>query len=149
MSLRQCDKCSEMVDEAKAFCPACGHALVEEKKREEESAYDSMDGTMQFGKTMYGQMLTDMGLNISQQPAEGVEPPIQVVQPAVPTAVQPVYEVIQPAVKPNFQPIGEPKKLLQGGSNKWLIIGGIAVLLLLIFVVAAILVGSVLWSRNF
>ncbi|MBK8302282.1 MAG: hypothetical protein IPK98_02240 [Chloracidobacterium sp.] len=85
MALRQCDKCSEMVDEAKAFCPECGNVLVEEKQREEESAYESMDGTMQFGQTMYNQMLSDMGLNISAAPNKKFDE----TQPAAPEVIEP------------------------------------------------------------
>ena len=55
-----------MVDEAKAFCPACGNAFVTEEKRETKSNYESLDSTVQFGQTMYNQMLSDMGLNISK-----------------------------------------------------------------------------------
>ena len=40
MGLKQCTKCSEMVDEAKAFCPACGNAFVEEEERQEKSKFE-------------------------------------------------------------------------------------------------------------
>ncbi len=68
MGLRKCEKCEEMIDEAKAFCPGCGHAFVEEQVRQERSNFDTADHTMQLGQTMYNQMLSDMGLNISKKP---------------------------------------------------------------------------------
>lgn len=141
MSLRQCDKCSEMVDEAKAFCPSCGHAFVEELKRKEPSVFDSMEGTMQLGNTMYNQMLSDMGLNISDAPNKSAEVPLPVVQPVISPAVQ---QGLQPAVQPVAQPALEPAKPSTSSNRKWIIIGGIVVLLLLI---AAILVALALWSR--
>ena len=68
MGLKQCDKCSEMVDEAKAYCPACGNPFVKEEKRQQASEFEQADSTVQFGQTMYNEMLSDMGLNISKPP---------------------------------------------------------------------------------
>ncbi len=154
MALRQCDKCSEMVDEAKAFCPECGHALVEEKQREEESAYASMDGTMQFGQTMYNQMLSDMGLNISDAPNKKAETPSaeqpvapQVIEPPVQPPVQPVHQILQPIeTGVDTTPVAGGHKPTDG-INKWVIIGGVGAVLLLILIVVAILIGLALWSR--
>ena len=153
MALRQCDKCSEMVDEAKAFCPECGHALVDEKQREEESAYESMDGTMKLGQTMYNQMLSDMGLNISAAPDKKVDEPVaEPVTQAVIERVEPpsprqsVSQVVQPidtGISPATAVAGKPT----GGVNKWVVIGGVGAVLLLILIVAAILIGLALWSR--
>lgn len=150
MALRQCDKCSEMVDEAKAFCPECGNALVEEKQREEESAYESMEGTMQFGQTMYNQMLSDMGLNISAAPNKPDEPAAEpvapiIVEPAVQTPAQPVLQVLQPIeTGATSAPVATEKPAT---GNRWLIFGVVGALLLLILIVAAILIGLALWSR--
>lgn len=144
MSLRQCDKCSDMVDEAKAFCPSCGHAFVEEMKRKEPSVFDSMEGTMQLGNTMYNQMLSDMGLNISDVPNKSAELPLPVVQPVIRPAVQ---QVLQPAVQPVVQPALEPAKPSARSNRKWMIIGGVAVLLLFILLIVAALAVFVLWSR--
>ncbi len=144
MSLRQCDKCSEMVDEAKAFCPSCGHAFVEEEKRKEPSVFDNMEGTMQLGNTMYNQMLSDMGLNISDAPDKPAEFPLPVVQPVIRPAVQ---QVLQPAVQPVVQPALEPVKSAASSKRKWIIIGGVAVLLLLILLIVVALAAFVLWSR--
>ena len=137
-----------MVDEAKAFCPSCGHAFVEEQTRQEPSVFESMEGTMQLGNTMYNQMLSDMGLNISaapNKPAETVQPVAQpVVQPAVQPAVQ---QIIQPAVQQVIQPAAEPVKSPGSGSNKWLIIGGVAVLILFILLIFVVLAGFVIWRQ--
>lgn len=78
MAEKQCGKCGEMVDEAKAFCPGCGHSFVDEKQRTTRSDFDLSENTIQLGETMYNQMLSEMGLNISSQPVreEGkVQPP--------------------------------------------------------------------------
>ena len=68
MGEKQCSKCGEMVDDAKAFCPGCGNAFVEEKKRTSVSEFEQLDHTVRLGDTMYNQMLSDMGLNVSKQP---------------------------------------------------------------------------------
>ena len=69
MAEKQCGKCGEMVDEAKAFCPGCGHSFVDEKQRETVSDFDQSKRTVQLGETMFNQMLSEMGLNISRQPS--------------------------------------------------------------------------------
>ena len=149
MGLRQCDKCSEMVDEAKAFCPSCGHAFVEEHTRQAPSVFESMEGTMQLGNTMYNQMLSDMGLNISaapNKPAETVQPVVQpAVKPAVQPAVQqPTQQIIQPAVQQVIQPAVEPAKPSGSNTTKWLVIGGVAVLVLFILLVVVVLAAFVI-----
>ena len=152
MGLRQCEKCSDMVDEAKAFCPGCGHAFVEEQMRKEPSVFESMDGTMQFGQTMYNQMLTDMGLNISSapdKPAEVVQP---AAQPAVPAPMQQVIQpavqqVIQPATQQVIQPAASPAKPAGSSRTTWLAIGGVVLLLLFILLIVVGLIGFVLYSQ--
>ena len=147
MSLRECDKCGEMVDEAKAFCPGCGRAFVEEDAREKSSEFNKLDGTMQLGNTMYNQMLSDMGLNISAAPDK---PAVEVIQPVAPVyrpSVQPVQQVLQPAVQHVIRPEVQVETPKQDGSNKWMIIGVIVIILLIILVIAAIGVGLYLWSR--
>jgi len=144
MSQRECDKCGEMVDEAKAFCPGCGRAFVDENVREKSTEFDMLDGTMQLGNTMYNQMLSDMGLNISAAP----DKPAEVVQPATPAyqpAAQPVHQILQPAVQQDIKPAVETPAT--GRSNKWVIIGGVAGVLLIILLIAAIVIGLMLWSR--
>ncbi len=147
MSLRECDKCGEMMDEAKAFCPSCGRAFVEENTREKSSEFNQLDGTMQLGNTMYNQMLSDMGLNISATPDR---PEVEVVQPAAPVyrpAVQPVQQVLQPATQQVTRLAVEVETPKQGGSNTWMIIGVIVIILLIILLIAAIAVGLYMWSR--
>lgn len=75
MGQKTCDKCGENVDEAKAFCPACGNAFVEEEQRKTTSAFEQMDNTVQMGQTMYGKMLSEMGLNISKAPDKTEDAP--------------------------------------------------------------------------
>ena len=128
MGQKQCEKCGEMVGEAKAFCPACGHAFVEEETRKEASAYERMDNTVQFGQTMYDMMLSDMGLNISK-PAEQPAKRIEVLSPAA----APPPAATAPAAKPAEKAEQNAKK---PGNTKWFIIGGV-VLLVVFFVVAA------------
>lgn len=122
MALRQCDKCGETVDEAKAFCPGCGNAFVEEEKRSQTSNFDTMDSTVQLGQTMYNQMLTDMGLNISKA-YDPAEIKVEVIEPLA-TEVRPQVSKAVPEIK-------------SSGNRKW-IITGIAVILVLLFLVIAI-----------
>lgn len=80
-----CSKCGEMVDEAKAFCPGCGNAIVEEK-RGSVSEFDKLDHTVQLGNTMYNQMLSDMGLSVSKPPGGDQKHRVEVVAPAASAA---------------------------------------------------------------
>src|SRR4051812_16043562 len=95
MGLRQCEKCSEMVDEAKAFCPGCGHAFVEEEKRQKASEFEKLENTVQLGQTMYNQMLSDMGLNIAgsrttEKKVEVIAPVGEKPAPAAPQVIKPI-----------------------------------------------------------
>ncbi|MGE3465297.1 MAG: hypothetical protein AB7J13_00045 [Pyrinomonadaceae bacterium] len=101
MGVKQCEKCCEMVDEAKAFCPACGNAFVEEEHRSIPTNFEEMDSTVQLGQTMYNQMLSDMGLNISKSP-EPVEKSVEIIRPEpaapAPTAPRPAPAPPKPAL---------------------------------------------------
>lgn len=120
-----------MVDEAKAFCPACGNAFVEEQERSASSDFEEMDSTVQLGQTMYNQMLTDMGLNISKAPDPG-ERKIEVLAP------EPV------AAAPAAQPTA-PKAAKPASSSKimWIIIGAAVAIILLAIVVVIVAAGFV------
>ena len=103
-----------MVDEAKAFCPGCGNAFVEEEKRQDRSNFEKLDNTVQLGNTMYNQMLSDMGLNISKAP-EKPEKRIEVIAPIATTP---------PAKK-------APAKAPRSGSSSkllWIVLGVLVVL---------------------
>ena len=112
-----------MVDGARAFCPGCGHALVEEKKRKITSGFESVDHTVQMGNTMYNQMLSDMGLNISKQPKKTV------------ATVAPAAAPTQPAVRPaeNAQQVKTTSRT--PNYLMWIIIGAAVVLFLALIVV--------------
>jgi hypothetical protein len=116
MALRQCDQCSEMVDEAKAFCPGCGSAFVNEE-RAEKTSFQKLDNTVQFGQTMYNQMLEDMGLNISDVQQTG-EKRVETITPLE-------------QKEPVSQPLPTGKALKPARNRKWYILGGVALLILL------------------
>lgn len=80
MAERQCQKCGESTDEAKAFCPGCGTALVNEEKRRTTSEFEMVDSTVKLGHSMYNQMLSEMGLDLSKR-SEGR---VETVEPAAP-----------------------------------------------------------------
>jgi hypothetical protein len=135
MPLRACEECQEMADDAKAFCPSCGHAFVKEQKREQPSEFQNMDGTMQLGQTMYNQMLSDMGLNLG----DTTQPP-QASRTHVEAA--PAASIHRTAPKTRAVDIPEDKKR----RNKFLIFGIIAAFLILgsLIVIGAAIV---LWMR--
>src|SRR5712671_5942459 len=114
MGLKKCDKCDEMVDEAKAFCPGCGSALVDEERRQDVSSFERLDKTVQLGNTMYNQMLSDMGLNIAKAP-ETPEKRIEVIAP------------IETASAPKTEPAAGPAKA-SGPSSRtiWIVLAVLA-----------------------
>jgi len=130
MGLRQCEKCSEMVDEAKAFCPGCGHAFVEEQKRQKASEFERQENTVQLGQTMYNQMLSDLGLNLSK--AGVPEKRIEVIAPAV---AEPAGKEVQPVAAPVREAVSTPSPAKvddeKPGRAKWIVLGIIGVILLL------------------
>jgi RNA polymerase subunit RPABC4/transcription elongation factor Spt4 len=123
MGQKQCAKCGEIVDEAKAFCPECGHAFVEEKKRELVSDFDKSNPTVQLGATMFNQMLSDMGLNIAKEPDASEKGRVAVITPAVKTTV----------TKPTTSPAAPTRP----GRRIWIIVGVAA---LFLFVIAALII---------
>ncbi len=130
MGSKTCGKCGEQVDEAKAFCPGCGHSFVEEEKRTTVSEFDGSDETMHLGQTMYNQLLADMGLSKSYE-ASNAEAVVTEIRPEA------VVEIRKPEVsarKPAYV--------------KWLILGGIVVFgLVLVVILAAIVILYVLAPR--
>ena len=128
----QCGKCGEMVDEAKAFCPGCGHSFVDEKQRTSVSDYDQSKRTVQLGATMFNQMLSDMGLDLSKQPERG-EKNAEVVTPLVPTATVKAPETKERKVSP------EPST--QQSSPKWIKIA-VIVLAVVAFVILVMLAAA-------
>lgn len=131
MASKQCDKCGETVDEARAFCPGCGNAFVEEHERQTTS-FDAMDNTVQFGQTAYNMLLSDMGLNISKPQAP--EKKIEVIEALpVPAAVP------GSAPQPTPPPVADQVK--PSGKMKWFIVAGVVVVVfgVLLVVTAAIL----------
>jgi hypothetical protein len=138
MGQKTCEKCGESVDEAKAFCPACGDAFVEEERRKEESAFEQMDSTVQMGKTMYGQMLTDMGLNISKAP--DVTPP-----PEKRVAV--VAPIATPAA--NVTPVEQTQTAPPARKSyvMWIVIGAAALIVGLAILVVIVAAGFVYLNR--
>jgi hypothetical protein len=136
MALRQCSKCDEMVDEAKAFCPGCGNALVEEEKPE-TSAFQELDHTVQFGHTMYNQMLEDMGLNISDTPTPN-ERRIEVIKPIE-------TESKVPSVKARESALTKPTQKIRDEGKRYsnllkYVLGGLAVIILLPIAVASAII---------
>ena len=125
-----------MVDEAKAFCPGCGTSFVDEEKRDSASSFDAMDHTVQFGNTMYNQMLSDMGLNISKAPnAEAPKPEAKRVEVLIPAA-EPATPKVPAAVQPKVT-----EAVKSSNTTKWLIAGGVLIVLIfsLVVIVAILL----------
>jgi hypothetical protein len=137
MGLKQCAKCSEMVDEAKAFCPGCGHAFVEEEHRQQKSEFERLDNTVQFGQTMYNQMLSEMGLNISKTPPPDKR--VEVIAPSTTTVIKPAVAAAEPS-KP------APASEKQPGSKKWYILGGVLVVIIIVLTLAATALLYALWT---
>jgi hypothetical protein len=124
MALRKCDKCGQMVDEAKAFCPSCDNVFVEEEQRQDVSNFERQDKTVQLGNTMYDMMLSDMGLNIAKKPK-----PEKRIEVIAPIAASPAEKRPQPREAERAS--GSPKWV-------WIGLGLFALLVLLPFAVFSI-----------
>lgn len=128
MGSKQCGRCGEDVDEAKAFCPGCGNAFVEEEERKTVSGFELSNDTIKLGDTLYNQLLSDMGLSISKQPNKGeISVPPDKTEAAAP-APPPVKT--QDA-KPSYA--------------KWLILG--AVLAVGLVFLLLLVLGILIWYR--
>jgi hypothetical protein len=104
--------------------------MVAEEQRSDLSAFDASAGTMQFGKTVYGKVLAEMGLNISEAPNK---------QPTLSAAPAP----------PVGAPAPDTPEKPAGGSNrtKWIVIAIAAVLFLGMLAVIVAAAGFYFYSR--
>jgi uncharacterized membrane protein YvbJ len=134
MGQKSCEKCGELVDEAKAFCPACGNSFVEEEQRGQASAFEKMDNTVQMGQTMYGKMLSDMGLNISKAPDAAPQPEKRV------EVVAPIATNVAPAAHPAPNERTQTDQSAKKNYLIWIIIGAAALVVLLAILVVVIAV---------
>jgi len=150
MAERQCEQCGETVDSARAFCPSCGNPFVAEEQREQKSNYERMDHTLQMGQTMYGQMLSDMGLNISKPQGEKR---VETIAPAAAPAGQrqenaaprpPRQETLKPVASAPQQ-VATPTPPPVSERKGYLIWGLIAAGLLLLAVAAVIVIAVVFY----
>ena len=139
MGQKQCAKCGETVDEAKAFCPECGSAFEEEKKRTSVSEFDRSSKTVQLGQTMFNQMLSDMGLNISKEPKP---------QPPEKGRVEVIAPVVQPAAPQSSGPKNAPQPQARSGSRIWIIVGVLAAILAFALAVIVVAVALLLYFRQ-
>lgn len=121
MDQKQCEKCGETVDAAKAFCPGCGSPMVAEEERTRVSEFDASAGTVQYGKTVFGNLLSDMGLNI----ADVRNSPTKPKEESRPEPVQKAPQTKQ------------EKRAGMSTKTKWVIAGIIALMLVMAVIFAA------------
>jgi t-SNARE complex subunit (syntaxin) len=126
-----------MVDEAKAFCPGCGHSFVDEKQRETYRTSISRNRTVQLGETMFNQMLSEMGLSISRQPNRD-ENRENVVEPLAPASTAPSVERKEQTLP---APEAKRKKIL------WIVAIVLAAVVFAIVVMLATVAGLVFFYR--
>lgn len=118
MSLKKCEKCWETVDEAKAFCPECGNSFEDEKARKADSEFELTGSTIKLSESAFDALLSDMGLDISDEAEEGDE-----------SAEMGAADLEPPRELEN----GTPK--MPAAAKIILILFGIAVLIAVIYVV--------------
>ena len=133
MGQKQCAKCGETVDEAKAFCPECGSAFDEEKKRTSVSDFDKSNPTVQLGATMFNQMLSDMGLSISKDPNPSEKNRVEVIAPTA-----------KPAVTESSEPKNVPQPEPRSGKRAWTIILGVLVAILAVALAVIVVAAALL-----
>jgi hypothetical protein len=135
MSIKKCDKCGEMVGEAKAFCPGCGYSFEDEQERKAESEFEATSGTVQFSKSAFNMLLSDMGLNISEAPN--------------PTGNPPANKAVELSPVPAHQTESNTPKN-PADSKRTLII--VLITLLILFILGVLIAAAVLYViffRNF
>ena len=150
MSVKKCEQCGETVDEAKAFCPECGNPFVEEKEREESTEYESYAGTINFSKSMYKMMLSEMELDTSAAPdkkeeSEPPKPKVEKTNPPQNTDFQPkatpdIYQKPPPALSKPVNPQSSAQEN-KSGMLKWVAIAGVGLFILGILAIGAVVVG--------
>ena len=100
--------------------------MVAEESRTRVSEFDASAGTVQFGQTVYNQLLSDMGLNIAEA------------APGPTAAVEPVRE---PKPAPTPTPVEGAKR----NTTKWVV--AIAALLVLGAAALVVIVSLFIYLR--
>ena len=95
-----------------------------------------MDPTVQLGQTMYDQMLSDMGLNISKPP-DIVEKRVEIIAP------------VATAAKPQPAPIPAPAPVVKSSKKWWFIIGGVILVLGFVIVIVVAALAFLYWKGYF
>lgn len=139
MSTKQCDNCGETVDGAKAFCPACGNSFIAEDARQSVSEFDRSAGTVQFGQTLFNEMLSDMGLNISEAPTK----PQKSVEKLEPEKIP--ESVVPPISQKRTESVPPPQPARS--RRKWIIAAAVTFMFLILFAAIALIVGVYLYLR--
>lgn len=131
MNLRVCENCRETADDARAFCPGCGDPFVAEKRRSEDSEFEMSGNTVQFSKSAFNMVLSDMGLNISEVPNR--------VQKSI--ASEPTVPVKPPAIA------SPARKAESGGATKWIVIAGAVGVVVIAVLIAAAAAGFYFYAK--
>jgi hypothetical protein len=79
---------------------------------------------VQFGQSLYNQMMTDMGLNISETPDAGNK----------------TVENTEPNPQETRQATHDPEERPAASRTKWIVAGGIVVLLLIVTTILVLFV---------
>ena len=124
MGEKQCGKCGETVDEAKAFCPGCGNAFEEEKRRTTVSDFELSESNVRLSDSLYNEMLSEMGLSISKSPS----PEEKKADPSTPS----------PPTVPPVEAVQIPKRASSTGKVIKAIVIAAVVGFLLLAIVAAV-----------
>jgi hypothetical protein len=104
-----------------------------------------MDSTVQLGQTMFGNMLSDLGLNISKTPG-AAEKKVEVIAPAAEAArpeekATPAADTSKASVPPPVASGKETESRPAANSNRLVAVGGAVVIViwLLILIVAFVM----------
>ena len=135
------------MNDARAFCQACGNPLVAEARRTELSRFELSRETQYLDESMLLAILGDMGLDLSKRPqtADTLVENTVAVQAGSARSVQ-TKSIGQTNVVQPRQPTGRTRA---ANSNvKWLVVASVALLLLVSFgLFAAAVLVQAFWFR--
>lgn len=132
MEFKDCTNCGETTDAAKAFCPGCGNPFVVEERRADVSEFEVSAHTVQFSRSAFNMVLSDMGLNIAETSGRQSKPKVNV--------------SVEPALKPaEILPTDAPKK---NNAVKWILISAAVGVVLLTFLITAAAIGFYFYTKQ-
>ena len=149
MNLKKCSACQAAVDALKAYCPECGAPMDEELQRNGSSEFDSMMRTQNISRTTQFRLMEDFNLSAvfnTKDLEETARRENGATQFSPPPNNQRKTESI--VIEPQNVSGAATKKPEKDSNKKAYLSVGIGLVIFALILIAAIIVGILVWKYS-